>query len=143
MVKNKSTESKKQQSKRVKLDPNEQPTLTEDEKRVILIQYQKEHESDSTDTLLEEYLKFMKVYIFIHSYCISSCLASTFTCFICLITFVDQANICQLHLHHHVYLSVADQDQREEHCRVCRTFQNDRRDVACTHPFYERVSAVL
>ena len=67
MVKNKSTESKKQQSKRVKLDPNEQPTLTEDEKRVILIQYQKEkeheHESDSTDTLLEEYLKFMKVHI--------------------------------------------------------------------------------
>ena len=63
MVKNKSTEAKKQQSKRAKLDPNEQPTLTEDEKRVILIQYQKEHESDSTDTLLEEYLKFMKVHI--------------------------------------------------------------------------------
>jgi len=63
MVKNKSTESKKQQSKRVKLDPNEQPTLTEDEKRVILIQYQKQHESDSTDNLLEEYLKFMKVHI--------------------------------------------------------------------------------
>jgi len=97
MVKNKSTEAKKQQSKRAKLDPNEQPTLTEDEKRVILIQYQKEHESDSTDTLLEEYLKFMKVHIFIHSYCIFSCLASTFTGFICLITFVDQANICQLH----------------------------------------------
>ena len=63
MVKNKAKESNQQSSKRAKID--EQPSfLTDEEKRVILIQYQKEHESDSTNDLLVEYLKFMQVSYF-------------------------------------------------------------------------------
>jgi len=65
MTKNKATNSKQQQIKRPKLDDDDEPTititLTDEEKRVIMIQYQKEHESDATDTLLAEYLKFMRV----------------------------------------------------------------------------------
>jgi hypothetical protein len=63
MTKNKATNSKQQQIKRPKLDDDDESTitLTDEEKRVIMIQYQKEHESDATDTLLAEYLKFMRV----------------------------------------------------------------------------------
>jgi hypothetical protein len=47
-------------TKRAKPD---KPTLTENEKRVVMIQYNKENESDAKtgDELLEEYLKFMQV----------------------------------------------------------------------------------
>ena len=42
---------------------HEEPTLTEDEKRVVMIQFNKENEADvkTADTLLREYLKFMQV----------------------------------------------------------------------------------
>ncbi len=85
MVKNKATKSKQQQSKRAKLD--DEPTvitLTDEEKRVIMIQYQKEHESDAnTDTLLVEYLKFMRVSYLISlllSYCLHAIIATILFC---------------------------------------------------------------
>jgi hypothetical protein len=85
MVKNKATKSKQQQSKRAKLD--DEPTvitLTDEEKRVIMIQYQKEHESDAnTDTLLVEYLKFMQVSYLISlllSYCLHAIIATILFC---------------------------------------------------------------
>ena len=68
MVKNKAKESNQQSIKRAKID-EQTSFLTDEEKRVILIQYQKEHESDSTNDLLVEYLKFMQV-----SYLISLCI---------------------------------------------------------------------
>jgi hypothetical protein len=47
-------------SKKQKLDV---PTLTNEEKRVIMIQYEKENETDDADSLFAEYLKFMAIKI--------------------------------------------------------------------------------
>ena len=47
-------------SKKQKLDV---PVLTEDEKRVVLIQYEKENDSEGAEALLTEYLKFMQLKI--------------------------------------------------------------------------------
>ena len=54
------TKSKSGGSKKQKLDV---PVLTEDEKRVVLIQYEKENDSEGAESLLTEYLKFMQLKI--------------------------------------------------------------------------------
>ena len=54
------TKSKSGGSKKQKLDV---PVLTEDEKRVVLIQYEKENDSEGAEALLTEYLKFMQLKI--------------------------------------------------------------------------------
>lgn len=50
------------QSKKKKQKPD-MPTLTDEEKRVILIQYEKENECDDAESLFTEYLKFMAIKI--------------------------------------------------------------------------------
>ena len=52
----KSTTSSKKQKLKV-------PTLTDEEKRVVMIQYEKENDSDGAQALLVEYLKFMQIKI--------------------------------------------------------------------------------
>lgn len=52
----KSTTSSKKQKLEV-------PTLTDEEKRVVMIQYEKENDSDGAQALLVEYLKFMQIKI--------------------------------------------------------------------------------
>ena len=52
----KSTTSSKKQKLEV-------PTLTDEEKRVVMIQYEKENDSEGADALLVEYLKFMQIKI--------------------------------------------------------------------------------
>ena len=47
-------------SKKQKLDV---PTLTDEEKRVIMIQYEKENETEDSESLFAEYLKFMAIKI--------------------------------------------------------------------------------
>lgn len=47
-------------NKKQKLD---MPTLTDEEKRVILIQYEKENECDDAESLFTEYLKFIAIKI--------------------------------------------------------------------------------
>jgi hypothetical protein len=47
-------------NKKQKLDV---PTLTDEEKRVVLVQYEKENESDDAESLIVEYLRFMAIKI--------------------------------------------------------------------------------
>ena len=60
MAKTKKSTGQPSSNKRAK---HEEPTLTEDEKRVVMIQFNKENEADTktADALLKEYLKFMQV----------------------------------------------------------------------------------
>ena len=48
-------------SKRQKLDSS--PVLTEEEKKVVMIQYEKENDPEDAEVLLTEYLKFMRIKI--------------------------------------------------------------------------------
>ena len=50
-------------SKSNKKQKLEVPTLTAEEKRVVMIQYEKENDSEGAEKLLEEYLKFMMIKI--------------------------------------------------------------------------------
>ena len=50
-------------SKSNKKQKLEVPTLTAEEKRVVMIQYEKENESEGAQKLLDEYLKFMMIKI--------------------------------------------------------------------------------
>jgi len=50
-------------SKSNKKQKLEVPTLTAEEKRVVMIQYEKENDSEGAQKLLEEYLKFMMIKI--------------------------------------------------------------------------------
>ena len=52
--------AKSPKSKKQKLDL---PVLTDEEKRVIMIQYEKENDADDAEALLAEYLKFMHIKI--------------------------------------------------------------------------------
>ena len=45
-------------NKKQKLDI---PTLTDEERRVVLVQYEKENEPDDAESLITEYLKFMAI----------------------------------------------------------------------------------